>query len=183
MEMHNNLLPVRANHTFVTAAIFDRFLPWRKRADIKKQTASLKVRLADLIFLLSGEIVNLKQCCLNEDAQELGYQWRKCTLALLDCRKALRKAHNTATKEQLRIEYLAIKEQHRLLRKSFRARESQSYAPIQAHLKQLRGIKIRVAKASDGTSNSLRIEFYRILTEAKEIVRGSAQASRNYSCG
>lgn len=183
MEMNHNLLPVRANHTFGPVAIFDRFLPWRKRADAKKPTASLKMRLADLIFVLSGEIVNLKQGCLNEDAQELGYQWRKCTIALLDCRKALRKAHHTATKEGLHKEYLALKEQHRLLRKSFRARESQSYAPIQAHLKQLRGIKIRIANASAGTSSSLRIEFYRILTEAKEIARRGVRASRNYSCG
>ncbi len=178
MDMNNNIRSISTwtTTTVVDSSVFTRFIPWRKKETATKPASAMKLMLADLIFLLSGEIVNLKQYCLNEDTQELGYQWRKCTIALLDCRKALRRAQDSVGKENLRQEYLAIKEQHKLLRKNFRARESQSYAPIQAHLKQLRRIKVKIGKASDGKYRALRIEFYCTLAEAKAIVQGRVEA-------
>lgn len=175
MNMNSNIRSISLWTTTLNSSAFARFIPWRKKSSATISANSMKLMLADLVFLLSGEIVNLKQYCLNEDTQELGYQWRKCTIALLDCRKALRRTQDSARKENLHKEYLAIREQHKLLRRNFRAVASQSYAPVQAHLKQLRSIKIRIAKASDGKYRTLRIEFYRTLMEAKTIVQGRVE--------
>lgn len=98
-------------------------------------------------------------------------------ISILECRKALHESQNAESQEKLRIEYFALKEQRKHLRKRYRVLKVQCHKPIKAHITQLQKIKNHIVQASGQTYLSLRIEFYLVLTEAKNMLQANMLGS------